>query len=293
MSFSVGYLPNCWAPPIYSRPAGTAAGYKAPGCPAGPLHNSHYLSGESGHIPWAERGAATYIDPMGTLTAVLALLLAAPAIADTPRRPFPDHCLAHVPGTEGGATPEAPPEDDADRLWNTSYREGFRAIEAGDYPTAEREMCRALFAAGQFGPRDWRFAETLDELGLIAFQFGELERAEQMQGAAVAEMLLAVGPSGEPPHRLDASQGAVMGSECGSGVRVYTERLGWVFERLPGNRSVEELHQAPWRVFSAGYLPLDADLARRLEWLISRYLLLENLAAAETLTGLQREIAGE
>ena len=114
-----------------------------------------------------------------------------------------------------------------------------------------------------------------------------------MQGAAVAEMLLAVGPGGEPPHGLDGSQGAVMRSECSSGVRVYTERLGWVFEKLPGNRSVEKLQQAPWGVFSAGYLPLDADLARRLEWLISRYLLQENLAAAEALTGLQREIAGD
>jgi hypothetical protein len=230
---------------------------------------------------------------MGALTAALALLLAAPAMADPPRRPFPDHCLAHVKGAESGALSEAPPGEDADRLWNTSYREGFRAIEAGDYPTAEGEMCRALFAARQFGPRDWRFAETLDELGLIAFQFGELERAEQMQGAAVAEMLLAVGPGGELPRHLDASEGVVMRPDCRSGVRVYTQRLGWVFEQLPGNRSAEELQQAPWRVFSAGYLPLDADLARRLEWLISRYLLRENLAAAETLTGLQREIAGE
>ena len=230
---------------------------------------------------------------MGTLTAALALLLAAPAIADPPRRPFPDHCLAQIPGAEAGATPEALPENDADRLWNTSYQEGFRAIEAGDYVSAEGEMCRALFAARQFGPRDWRFAETLDELGLIAFQFGEFERAEQMQGAAVAEMLLAVGPGGELPHRLDASEGAVRRPDCSSSVRVYTQRLGWVFDQLPGNRSVEKLQQAPWRVFSAGYLPLDADLARRLEWLISAYLLQENLAAAETLTGIQREIAGE
>ena len=84
-----------------------------------------------------------------------------------------------------------------------------------------------------------------------------------------------------------------MRPDCSSSVRVYTQRLGWVFDQLPGDRSVEKLQQAPWRVFSAGYLPLDADLARRLEWLISRYLLQENLAAAETLTGLQREIAGE
>ena len=81
--------------------------------------------------------------------------------------------------------------------------------------------------------------------------------------------------------------------DCRSGVRVYTQRLGWVFEQLPGNRSLEKLQQEPWRVFSAGYLPLDPDLARRLEWLISRYLLQENLAAAEALSGLQREIAGE
>ena len=103
---------------------------------------------------------------MGILTAALALLLATPAMANPPQRPFPDHCLVHVPGAEGGALPEALPGDNADRAWNISYQEGFRTIAAGDYPTAEREMCRALFAARQFGPRDWRFAETLDELDL-------------------------------------------------------------------------------------------------------------------------------
>ena len=84
-----------------------------------------------------------------------------------------------------------------------------------------------------------------------------------------------------------------MRPDCSSGVRVYTERLGWVFEQLPGNRSVAELQQAPWSVFSAGYLLLDRNLSRRLDWLISRYLLQENLTAAEALTDLQREIAGE
>ena len=219
----------------------------------------------------------------------LALLLSTPANGELPQRPFPEHCLVHVADAGSGASAGT----EADRLWNTSYREGFRAIEAGDYATAEREMCRALLAARDFGPRDWRFSETFDELGLIAFQFGEFERAERMQGAAVAEMLLAVGPGGVPPDLLDTTEGTVMRPDCASGVRVYTERLGWVLEQLPGDRSAEEFQRAPWRVFAAGYLPLDADLAHRLEWLISQYLLQENLIAAEALTGLQREIADE
>ncbi len=224
---------------------------------------------------------------MGTLTVLLALLFSMPANTALAARSFPEHCLIHVAETGDGDLLRGPPRGDEDRLWNTSYREGFRAVQAGDYPSAEKAMCQALLVARHFDSRDWRFAETLDELGLIAYQFGEFERAEQMQGAAVAEMLLAVGPGGEPP------KGEGVRADCSSGVRVYMERLGWVFEQLPGNRSVAKLQKEPWRVFAAAYLPLDQSLSRRLDWLISRYLLQENLTAAEALTELQREVTGE
>lgn len=212
------------------------------------------------------------------------MLLGLPAVADPPRW-TPDHCLDYVAGTDTDA--------EADRLWNRSYRQGFRAIERADYHAAEAEMCRALIVAREFGPRDWRFAETLDELGLIAFQLRDFDLAERMQGAAVAEMLLAVGPHGEPVQGLDSSKEAVVRQDCNSGIRVYVERLGWIHEKMKGRTSTDELRHAPWTVFAAGYVALDSDLAQRLEWLISQYLLQENLDAAEALTGLQRAIAGD
>ena len=56
-------------------------------------------------------------------------------------------------------------------------------------------MCLALVHAKNFAERDWRFAETLDELGLIYFMRGQFGESEKAQGAAVAELLLAAGPT--------------------------------------------------------------------------------------------------
>ena len=122
---------------------------------------------------------------IATAALTLTLLLAGISQAESPSRWLPDHCLTHV-------------DADTPARWNDAYNRGFRAIQAGEYFTAESEMCRALLAAREFDARDWRFAETLDELGLIAFEARNFELAEQMQGAAIAEMLLAVGPAGEP-----------------------------------------------------------------------------------------------
>lgn len=212
---------------------------------------------------------------------ILGALIGGPYLADSPQRWAPEYCLDYR---------QAPAAGDADKNWNDSYQRGFRAIERGEYDVAEAEMCRALLAAREFGARDWRFAETLDELGLIAFQLRDFDLAERVQGAAIAEMLLAAGPQGEPLSGHDGSNGAVIRPDCRSGIRVYTTRLGWIHERVPARATVAELRNEPWRIFAAGYLPLDANLARRLNWLVSQYLLQEDLAAAEALSELQREM---
>jgi len=228
-----------------------------------------------------------------TLTALLlATALGAPCLADAEGRWTPENCLAYPEAPSADDSPAAP-DRDPDRQWNDAYLHGLRAIENGEYDVAEAEMCRALIAAREFGPRDWRFAETLDELGLIAFQLRDYELAERLQGAAIAEMLLAAGPQGEPLRDLDPESHPQIRENCRSGIRAYTTRLGWIHERVRGGTTTEELTQAPWRVFAAGYVPLDSRLARRMEWLVAQYLLQENLAAAEELTELQREILGD
>ena len=226
----------------------------------------------------------TYVLGMRVPTTLLFLALASSGLcfAEAPERWTPEACNAVSP-----AAVETP---DAAARWNEFYQRGFRASERGEHHLAEEEMCRALFAARSFGPRDWGFAETLDELGRIAFALRDYELAERMQGAAIAEMLLAVGPHGEPFQDREASGQSPIRSDCRSGIQVYTTRLGWIHEKMSGRIAVSELDQAPWRIFAVGYVPLDAHLAKRLDWLVSQYLLEENLVAANELTDLQRQI---
>jgi hypothetical protein len=219
-----------------------------------------------------------------SIVIVLGALLGGPTLADPLHRWTPEHCL------EFSMVDVAAGDE---KIWNHAYRRGFRAIGRGEYDVAEREMCQALVAAQGFGPRDWRFAETLDELGLIAYELGDLELAERMQGAAIAEMLLAAGPHGEPLEGLGKSGRSVIRPDCASGVRVYTERLELILERSRGRTTADAIRRRPWSIYSAGYIPLDSLLADRLEWLVSQYLLEENLDAAEELTTLRSEIPGE
>lgn len=221
---------------------------------------------------------------------LLVLACGVPCLADAPRRWVPERCLELSAGEFDPAPARATPEPDS--RWNEFYRGGIEAVERGAYADAEAGMCRALLVAREFGPRDWRFAETLDELGLIAYSVRDFELAERMQGAAIAEMLLAVGPHGEPFRDVGPSEQAPIRRDCRSGVHVYTTRLGWIDEQAPTRIAPSELERAPWRVFAAGYLPLDADLAKRLDWLISRYLLEENLVAADELSELRQRILG-
>lgn len=225
-----------------------------------------------------------------TIVLVPALLGGGLCFAAAPPRWIPQRCI-DAAALDRSATRSG--EKDADSRWNDAYRRGWRSIEDAAYVEAESAMCRALLAAREFGPRDWRYAETLDELGLIAFQLRDFELAEQVQGAAIAEMLLAVGPHGEPLRDSETSAQSPIRPGCRSGVRAYATRLGWIHERTRGRVAADALAAEPWRIFDAGYLPLDPDLAQRLDWLVSQYLLEENLAAADALSSLQDKIRGD
>lgn len=219
---------------------------------------------------------------IGMRIVIVALLLGSlfgvTAAADAPARWIPEHCRTTIV------------TDSVNNGWNDSYRQGLLEINAGQFVQAESSMCLALQSARRFEARDWRFSETLDELGLIAFELRDFQLAEQMQGAAIAEMLLAAGPGGEPLRDADLSRHRNIHEDCRSGIRVYMTRLGWIHEQMRGRISIDELNAAPWRVFAVGYLPLDSQLAERLDWLVAQYLLLENVDAADRLAELQYKI---
>ena len=176
-------------------------------------------------------------------------------------------------------------EESPDARWNRHYREAFGALDEDDLLQAERSFCAALVAARGFGPRDWRFAETLDELGLVAYLRGDLPQAEAMQGAATAEMLLALGPRGE--EQLVRKPGR---ESCRSSVATYADRLVLVLDESGRSELALQVGRAPFKALEWGYLPLDTRLAGRLDWLISEYLLAENLVAADTLAELRTAI---
>lgn len=196
---------------------------------------------------------------------------------------LPSRCQAmlHVAGAQG----ELELSDSAEERWNLHYRRGFGRIEERDLEAAERDFCLALDAARVFEPHDLRFAETLDELGLVAYLRGDDAQAEAIQGAATVEILLALGP----PAR---DQTAEERERCGHNLATYLGRLGHVFERQGRTGSIAELKRAPFLLLGKGYVPARA-LAGRLDWLISRYLLAEDMAAADWLRALRERLRSE
>ncbi len=161
--------------------------------------------------------------------------------------------------------------------WNKHYIVGHSSIINGDYSLAEQEMCLALVHAKNFAERDWRFAETLDELGLIHFMLGQFDESEKAQGAAVAELLLAAGPT-------------TMWQTSTRKVSMFIERLSRVYAKQGRSDLTVKLKNNPYKIYEMGYIPLDSDLARRLGWLVSEYLGLENLTASNDLLKLIEEI---
>jgi len=194
-------------------------------------------------------------------------LTALAASAGALERPLPRPCDELAAGAHVA-------DASATVLWNHHYRAGFAAIRDGDLGRAEREMCSALAAARGFAADDWRFAETLDELGLIAYSRGELAAAERLQGAAVAEILLIRGPGPQAEEEPSCKVPSVP---------LYLERLGIALVELGRRDVLQELEARPYLIFDRGYMPLDAGLVERLDGLISEYLRCEDLAAADHL----------
>ncbi len=173
------------------------------------------------------------------------------------------------------------PDETNEARWNRFYRLGIDAIGNRDLEQARIDFCQALAATVSFGPRDIRFAETLDELGLVAFMSEDYETSEAMQGAAVAEMLLALGPPAE--NLCETAK-----KSCKSSVASYMTRLGWIFERQGRGGDIEPLMNQPHLILEKGYVPYDS-LRERLDWLIGRYLLDEDFAAADRLSTLRAD----
>lgn len=170
----------------------------------------------------------------------------------------------------------------AEERWNDDYRQGWQELEKGELDLAERSYCEALLSAMVFPDADIRFAETLDELGLVYFQSGEFAKSEAAQGAATAEILLALGPTapGQTPEEKQ---------QYSSSLEIYLGRLSWIYTTIGRASEIAELEAHPYRILGRGYLP-DHRIASRLDWLISRYLLAENIQAADWLTALKNAI---
>jgi len=168
------------------------------------------------------------------------------------------------------------PDELSEASWNRYYSGGQSARIQGDLWSALDQMCLALYQARNFDARDWRFAETLDELGHINYLLEQYNDAELAQGAAVAEMLLTAGPKQTERMRRN--------------VKLFIERLGLVYEQQGRSELTTQLIAAPQSIFDMGYIPLDQDLARRLDWLASEYLGLEQFDVANELLSLIAEL---
>jgi hypothetical protein len=75
-------------------------------------------------------------------------------------------------------------------------------------------------------------------------------------------------------------------------VATYVARLRQVLERQGRADLIPKLERAPYLVLGRGYVPAES-LEPRLEWLISRYLLAEDMAAADWLTALRKRLRAE
>ena len=202
-------------------------------------------------------------------TLVSAASAAPPLLAEAPpQRHVPPECADALRGL-------AVPVAEREREWNLRYAETYRSA-AGEAPSEDgvARACSALALSAAFGARDWRFAETLDELGLIQYDRGRYEESARAQGMASAEILLAKGPAAPE-------------------VATYVGRLGFPLGRLGREKESAALVAAPHRLLLGGYVPLDAALAPRLEWLIGEYLRIENLAAADELRELAEGLRAE
>lgn len=160
--------------------------------------------------------------------------------------------------------------DQREARWNKFYSEGMVAIYNSNYSLAKQKICHALDQAKGFDERDWRFAETLDELGRINYLLEQYDESEKAQGAAVAELLLTTGPSLKNQTKT-------------RGVSLFISRLALVYQQQGRSELAEKLKQKPYKIFELGYIPLNKQLVKRLGWLVSEYLGAEDSNAANEL----------
>jgi tetratricopeptide (TPR) repeat protein len=161
--------------------------------------------------------------------------------------------------------------DQRNQDWHTHQQDGWDAIRQKDYHAARVALQSALNEAEHFTATDRRLAETLDDLGLVYYSLGNDYEAEQMQGRAVAELLLARGP-GDPD------------------VAVFISRLGRIFKRQGRLEAAGPLSEHPYKIFEMGYIPWDKSLADRLDGLIFEYQKAKNTAAVDELAILVRSM---
>jgi hypothetical protein len=220
--------------------------------------------------------------PAVLLVLLLPAALPVPAAAAGPRAAVAGRWLPSECSTAPDSSLPTKNGETAEERWNRAYRIGYAAIEKRDLDTAEESFCEALVAAQGFSRNDVRWAETFDELGLLSYLRGDQDRAEALQGAATAEILLALGPEASDLSPAEKER-------CSVSLHTFLSRLAIVFERQGRAAEMQELERAPYRILGMGYVPASAVLAR-LDWLISRYLLAEDMKAADWLSQLRRQL---
>lgn len=89
---------------------------------------------------------------------------------------------------------QPPPAEPDAQLWAELMRQGNEAMKGNDFQAAELRFKEALAQAELFPAFDDKMAETLDDMGLLYFQTGQLERCLETQRSAVAALVLAAGP---------------------------------------------------------------------------------------------------
>lgn len=232
----------------------------------------------------AQRPKATRTSPRVLLLASVGFLVGAYALVLANRQPEADT----VPAVRATPTPAESPDPvsagpnrslpeacngliSGEAIWNDAYQAGFEATRRGDHEAAKLAMCQALAAVSNSPADDWRFAETLDELGLVFYRLRDYDTCVAVQGRAVAEILLAQGP--DSPD-----------------VGKYVERLLFADEAWsssdPGHMVIglRKLKRDPYRIFGELDLIDWTPSARgRLQWLRAEYLKRENLLAASFL----------
>ncbi len=191
-----------------------------------------------------------HVEPPPTVEVAVSPTAAAATPVAQPDRSLPRACVGLVSG---------------EAIWNDAYQSGFQATRRGDHEAAKLSLCQALAAVQNSPADDWRFAETLDELGLVSYRQRDFETCVAMQGRAVAEILLAQGP--DSPD-----------------VQMYIQRLIAAYKADGRITGFGRLRRNPYRIFGErDLIEWTPWMRQRLQWLRAEYLKREDMRAASYL----------